>query len=68
MAVHAEEVGRLGRLLAGDLVEGSSGDIVGLALADQAVVFEEVLLLRVVDIGLGLENTLGLAPVFSISC
>lgn len=68
MAVHAEEVGRLGRLLTGDLVEGSSGDIVGLALADQAVVFEEVLLLRVVDIGLGLENTLGLAPVFSISC
>lgn len=64
MAVHAEELGRLGRLLAGNVVEGRGGDVVGLALADQAVVLEEILLLGVVDVGLGMEDSLGLASVF----
>ena len=66
VAVHAEELGRLGGLLARDIVEGRGGHIVCLALADQAVVLKEVLLLGVVDVGLGLEDSLGLAPVLSL--
>lgn len=63
MAVHAEELRRLGRRLTGDVAESRGGNVVGLALADQAVVLEQVLLLGVVDVGLGLEDTLGLTPV-----
>lgn len=64
MAIHAEEFGGLGRLLASNVVEGRGDDVVGLALADQAVVLEEILFLGVVDVGLGLEDSLGLASVF----
>lgn len=67
VAVHAEELGRLGGLLARNLVEGRGGDVVGLTLTDKAVILEEVLLLGVVDVGLGLKDSLGFAPVFDLS-
>jgi hypothetical protein len=47
-------------VLARDVVEGRRRDVVCLALAHQAVVLEDVLLLRVVEVGLGLEDALGL--------
>ena len=43
-----------------DIMEGQCGDIIGLACLDQLIVFEEVLFLGVVGIGLFLEDALGL--------
>lgn len=48
-------------MLSRDVVEGGRGDVVGLALADEAVVLEQILLLGWVDV-LSLEDSLGLAP------
>ena len=62
MRVQTEELVRLGGVRARDVVEGSRGDVVSLALADQAVVLEQILLLRLVQVGsLLLEDALGLA-------
>lgn len=60
--IQAEELVRLGGVLARDIVESSRGDVVSLALTHQAVVLEEVLLLGVVDGGLVLEDSLRLTP------
>jgi len=51
--VHLEELGRLGGMVASDVVKCRRGDVVGLALADQAVILQDVPLLRVVALGLG---------------
>ena len=48
-------------MFSSDIVEGRRGNIVGLPLAHQAVVLEQVFFLRRVDV-LGLEDSLGLAP------
>lgn len=61
-SIHAEELVRLSGMLARDVVESRSSDVVCLALAHQAVVLEQVLLLRVVDVCLFLEDPFGLAP------
>jgi len=63
LSVSLEEVRRLLRVLVGDVVEGEGGDVVGLAGLDQLIIFEEVLLLGVVAIGLFLENALGFRSV-----
>lgn len=59
LSISLEEVRRLLRVLVGDVVEGEGGDVVGLAGLDQLVIFEKVLLLGVVGVGLFLENALG---------
>jgi len=50
-------------VLACDIVECSSGDVIGLALPDKRVVLEEVLKLRRVKVRLGFEDLLRLIPV-----
>lgn len=64
LGISLEEVRGLLRVLVGDVVEGKGGYVVGLAGLDQLVVFEEVLLLGVVAVGLFLENALGFRSVW----
>lgn len=54
-------------MLASHVVEGGSGDVVGLSLAYQAIVLEEILLLRNIRVGLRLQDSLGLTPVRLVS-
>ena len=54
-------------MLARDVVEGRGRDVVGLTLADEAVVLEEVLLLRVVRVGLRSKDALGLTPSYELA-
>ncbi len=63
LGISLEEVRRLLRVFVGDVVEGEGGDVVGLAGLDQLVIFEEILLLGVVAVGLFLENALGFRSV-----
>jgi hypothetical protein len=65
--IELEEVIRLGGVLTGNVMEGGSGDVVGLSLAYQAIVLEEILLLRDIRVGLSLQDTLGLTPVCGVS-
>lgn len=57
-----EELDRLGWMLAGDIVEGSCGDIVRLSLADQRIIFEQILQLGRVEVGLRLEKIPSFSP------
>lgn len=59
--IHLEEVNGLGRVLTRDIMECGGGDVVGLALSDQAVVLEQVLQFRLITLGLGLEDSLCLS-------
>jgi len=58
--IQLEEIVRLGRVGAGDVVESRGRDVVGLALADKAVVLEKVFLLRVVGVRLCRQDPLSL--------
>ncbi len=58
LSVGLKKVRELLGVLMGDIVEGKRGDVVGLAGLYELVVFEEILLLGIVGIGLLLENTL----------
>jgi hypothetical protein len=64
ISIHLEEIRRLGRMIAGDVVERHGGDIVGFAFADEGVVLEEVLFLGVVDVaGLRVEDAFGFSSM-----
>lgn len=60
LRVHLEEIRRFLRMITRDVVEGSGGDVVGLAFADERVVFKQVLDFRLVAVGLRVEDFLGL--------
>ena len=59
LRVGLEEIRELLRVLVGDVVEGQGRDVIRLAGLDQLVIFQEVLLLGVVTVGLFLEHALG---------
>lgn len=59
--IRAKELGRLCGMLPGHIMESRGRNVVGLALANQAVVLENVLLFRVIDIRLGPQDLLGFA-------
>ncbi len=44
--IYFEEVRRLLRVLAGDIMESTGGNVVGLALSDQRIVLKQILNLR----------------------
>jgi hypothetical protein len=48
-------------VLTSNIMERRRRDVVGLPFAHQAVVVQDVLLLGVIEVGLGLEDPLGLA-------
>jgi hypothetical protein len=59
LSVCLEELRWLHRVAPCNVVEGHGGDVVCLAFTDEGVVFEEIVLLRVVAAGLGVEDFLG---------
>lgn len=63
LGVGLEEIRRFHRLNSGHGLEGQGGDVVRLAFPHQGVIFEYVLLLRIITLGLVLENSLGFTSV-----
>jgi hypothetical protein len=61
--VLSEELGWLGRMLSGDIVEGVGRDVVGLALSNQRVVLKKILHLGWIKVGSLLNELLGLTPI-----
>lgn len=57
-----EELGWLEGMLTGHIMESGGGDVIGLSFADEGVVFEQVLQLRGIEIGLRLEDFLRFVP------
>ncbi len=62
-SIYLEELGWLGWVVAGDVMKGQGGDVVGLALANQRVILEQILLLRLITLGLSMEHSLSFASV-----
>lgn len=61
--IHLEKVLGVCRMLPSHIVKRSRSHIVGFPLTDKAVVLENVLLLRLVNVRLHLENLLCFCPV-----
>lgn len=61
--IHGEKVSRLRRVLPSHIMEGGGCDVICLALPDQAVVLEKVLLLRGINVTFRLEDTLCFSPL-----
>jgi hypothetical protein len=59
LRIRLEELDRLLRMHARDVMEGGRRDVVGLAVAHEGVVVEEVLQLGGVAVGLGAEDFFG---------
>jgi hypothetical protein len=53
LVIHLEEIRRLLRMASRNVVKGSRGDIIGLALADKGIVFQQILDFGLVAVGLG---------------
>jgi hypothetical protein len=52
LRIGLEEINRFLRMSAGNIVERQGGDVVGLPLADERVVLEQILLLGLIELGL----------------
>ena len=60
--IHFEEIDRLLGMLASDIVEGTGGDVVGLALSNQRVVLKQILDLGSIRRCLRVQDPLCLGP------
>jgi hypothetical protein len=61
-----EEFWKFERVLAGNVVEGSGGDVVCLSFADERVVLKEVSQLRGVEVRLSFEDFLRFVPTYTV--
>lgn len=63
ISIHLEELGWLGWMAPGYIMEGQGGDVVGLALANQSIILEQILLLGLIALGLSMEDSLSFSSV-----
>jgi hypothetical protein len=61
-----EEFWKFERMLAGNVVKGSGGDVVCLSFADERVVLKEVSQLRGVEVRLSFEDFLRFVPTYTV--
>ncbi len=62
-SIDLEELAWLGWMVPGDVMKGQGGDVVGLALANQRVILEQILLLRLITLGLCMKHSFSFASV-----